>query len=1081
MQPRNQGYPLDICEIPTGENEERTLKFWSEEQIFKKSVEKNPEEAPYILYDGPPFATGNPHYGHALAHIIKDVIPRFQTMNGKRVERRFGWDCHGVPVENQVEKENKITGVTAIEKMGISKFNEHCRSIVQRCTEEWRWFEERIGRFVDMDNDYKTMEPWFMESVWAVFCKLNEKGLIYQGKKVVAYSPALGTPLSDFEAKLNYKKIDDPAITMAFPLVEDEDTALLVWTTTPWSVPTNVAIAINMHIEYVKVHTPHGKKFILAKARVSDFFSSDDCSTIETIDPQTLLDQIYIPMFDPVPGVTTNCYQIFSSDHVTVETGTGLVHISPAHGEDDFSIGERHGLPATDFIDRSGIFSQGIPGHPELAGNFFKNVDAPLIAVMKRKQRLFKQATLEHEYPFCWRTDTPLIYRAVPSWFVEVTRIKDQLVATNKKIAWYPSHIGEKRFGNWLQSARDWAISRNRYWGTPIPIWVNVEDPTDKIFISSIKQLEELVGEKIADLHREHIDHLVIKRDGKEYKRIEEVFDCWFESGSMPYAQNGYAFDDDEEFFRSKFPADFIAEGADQTRGWFYTLHVLATALFDKPAFKNCVVNGILLGNDGKKMSKSKGNFPDMKEVLTKYGADALRFFLMSSSATCAQEAAVDEKQIENATKEVLLPWLNIYKFFATYANLKGFRYDGQSPDPASLLSPMDQWLMYRTELFKEKITRHYNDYNLMLACQEVKAFISDLSKWYIHYRRNVLSSKSASLTKAQQQSFQCLAHALSTLNLCAAPITPFISEYIHQAIYGRRISVHLQTWPSPIVVKQCQSSFADMDLIQQIVSLGLRVRDDKEIRLRQPLSAVYLDERHKNRLEPHADFIKQALNVKQIIWERDTSELVQQIVVLNLKALGQKYRSELPSIRDALAEGDYQLQNDKLLIAGKELLSEEFSIRLKPKEGKAGHFSEDRWVVFNIDLDKALLEEGKLRDFIRQLQALRKKAKFSPGQIVDVSLSVEFSEIVSGNEKLILDETNCKIDFNQGNSSAFNVEFHGIQGSIHMKLSETQPTFVNSTSAAARAGLTLVRPTTPVVSTDEEPEERRVFTTTLH
>ena len=587
------------------EIERSILKFWKEKKIFEMSVENREGQESFVFYDGPPFATGLPHYGHILAGTIKDVVARYKTMKGFHVPRRFGWDCHGLPIENEIEKEHKFKSASDIEGFGIANFNEECRKIVFRYSSEWKSTVERMGRFVSFDQTYRTMDLSFMESVWWVFGQLWEKDLIYEGFKVMGYSPALGTPLSNFEMNLNYREVDDPSLTMKFRM-QGGNTHLLVWTTTPWTLPSNLCLAVAAKETYVKIKDNDTEEsYIIAKERLSSYYKKEDAYTIEEeMKGSDLVGKTYQPLFPYFAG-QKNAFKILEADFVTLSNGTGIVHLAPAFGEDDFAVCRKENIELVCPIDVNCNFTEEVP---EFQGVFVKDADKEIIRLLKGEGKVFQHTTIRHRYPFCWRTDKPLIYRAVTTWFVAVEKIKDRLIENNKQINWVPGHVKKGRFGKWLENARDWAISRNRYFGTPIPIWRS-EDGDVRI-ISSVKELSEKSGKDgIDDIHRHFIDDLTFEEDGKIFKRIPEVFDCWFESGSMPYAQNHFPFENEEETMKN-FPADFIAEGLDQTRGWFYTLNVLSTALFDKPAFRNVIVNGIVLAEDGHKMSKRLKNLP---------------------------------------------------------------------------------------------------------------------------------------------------------------------------------------------------------------------------------------------------------------------------------------------------------------------------------------------------------------------------------------------------------------------------------------------------------------------------------------
>lgn len=997
--------------------EEDIQKKWADERVFERSVQERDVNNQYVLYDGPPFATGLPHYGHVLASTLKDVFPRFHTMLGQRVERRFGWDCHGVPIEYEIEKQRKLSGKKDIEGMGIAAFNESCRDIVLTYTDQWRALIERLGRFVDMDNDYKTMDPEFMESVWNVFKTLFEKGYVYEDKKVVAYSPGLGTPLSNFEAGQNYKNVQDPSITVEFPLEGMENTVLLVWTTTPWTIPTNVAVALNPAIEYVQLQKDDGKKYILAKSRVGHYFKDLNGYTVTPVDVNKLINRHYEPMFHVMSQEDSQkAYYVIASDHVTDSDGTGAVHISPAFGEDDYNLGKQYKLPAMDFIDSNGKFPRGIPNYEKgnelqydetVKEQWFKDADKPLIKQMKEKKRLFKHETSNHEYPHCWRTEKPLMYRAIPSWYVEVTAIKDKIIKNNKEANWYPDFVGEKRFHNWLENAKDWAISRNRYWGCPIPIWRNVDDPSDYFVIGSRAELESLIGKSLTDLHSHFIDEHLVKKDGKTYKRIPEVFDCWFESGAMPYAQAHYPFEN-KELFESTFPADFIAEGIDQTRGWFYTLMVLSTALFDKPAFKNCVVNGILLGDDGQKMSKSKRNYPAIELVFDKYGADPLRFLLLGSPATRAQELAVSEKDIENIVKKVFYPLMNIYTFFADKGNLLNFN-PKESFDLATVKMPLNQWLFFSTSKFNEDIKKAYAEYNLIEACKLLKQFIEDLSQWFT---RNAKKTFKQGSQAEQKEILQSLYYALNTLSHCMAPIAPFMADSLYRNVNQEEHSVHLNLWCEALKCPaQFKDAFDNMETVRKFAHLGHRIREEKTIRTRQPLALMKLPHQFKAALLPHLELLKTELNVKEVEWLDSDDNLLEEKIVLNSKVLGPKYKKEFSLIQKALARGEYSLKEGALEIMGHVLSSDEFSIISTPVEGVAGAKEGEVWIVLDTHITPELKNEGILRDLIRNVQNMRKKAGYSLGDTVNISFDPNLRDFVAQYKDRFYQETNTVLD----------------------------------------------------------------------
>nr|MCH9820645.1 isoleucine--tRNA ligase [Gammaproteobacteria bacterium] len=667
--------------------EHAVLDFWAKQDVFQKSLAQTRDQDPYIFYDGPPFATGLPHHGHLVGSILKDAVPRYFTMKGRYVQRRFGWDCHGLPIEHEIDKSLGLSSAEAVEKMGIKGYNDACRGIIQRYTDEWRKTITRIGRWVDFDNDYKTMEPWYMESVWWVVKQLWEKELIYRGEKVVPFSTALGTVLSNFEAGSNYQEAQDPAVTVLFKLT-DQDVYIAAWTTTPWTLPSNLALCVGSNIEYTKVYDEALQAtLIIASERLAAYEGKKQLQAGSTLMGSELVGLRYDPLFPYFEDLASEgAFQVLADDYVTTDSGTGIVHQAPAFGEDDFRVLKAAGITALVCpIDMAGCFTEAVS---DFAGLHVKEADKPIMRHLKASGQLYLQEVIQHSYPFCPRSDTPIIYRTIDSWYVKVAQIKEQLVAANQNIRWVPEHIQNGRMGNWLAGAMDWAISRNRYWGTPLPIWINDASGAAKC-IGSIEELKVLTGVEVTDLHREFVDDLTFTLPGEAgtYRRISEVLDCWFESGAMPYAQLHYPFEN-KELFEKGFPAEFIAEGLDQTRGWFYTLIVLGYALFETNPFKNVIVNGIVMAEDGKKMSKRLRNYTPPDALMEDYGADALRLYLINSGLVKAEEQRFKDAGVKEMTRRALLPWLNAYRFLKTYTEI-----DHWAPGAVTEPSPniMDQ------------------------------------------------------------------------------------------------------------------------------------------------------------------------------------------------------------------------------------------------------------------------------------------------------------------------------------------------------------------------------------------------------
>lgn len=964
------------------EREEKILRWWNENQIFERSVDKQGKKKQFTIYDGPPFATGLPHYGHLLAGTIKDVVPRYKTMKGYSVPRRFGWDCHGLPIEQEIEKAFNLTGAISIEEFGIAKFNEECRKIVLRYTEEWKSTVLRMGRWVSFDETYHTMDLSFMESVWWVFKELYQKGLIYEGFKVMPYSAKLGTPLSNFEAGENYKEVDDPAITVAFPLEEDPNTSILIWTTTPWTLISNMAVIAGPEIVYVKVQSDRGKKYWIAETRLSEFFpDAAKIAILEKKSGKELKNLRYVPPFDYfLDQRANNAFRVILDEGVSFVDGTGFVHAAPAFGEMDFMACQREKIALVCPIDQNGQFTTEVP---EYTGLFVKEADKDIIKRLKHHERLFHQATIHHRYPFCWRSDTPLIYKAVATWFVAVEKIKEQMVKANLQIHWTPAHVKEGRFGKWLEGARDWAISRNRYWGTPIPLFRSEDG--EVLCLGSIKELEQLSGKKVNDLHRHFIDDLILEKNGKRYKRIPEVFDCWFESGSMPYAQNHYPFEKREQF-ADQFPADFIAEGIDQTRGWFYTLIVLSTALFEKPAFKNVIVNGILLAADGSKMSKRLRNYPDPIDVVQRHGADAIRLYMLHSPAVKADDLSFKEGGVELVLRQVLIPFWNAYSFFITYANIYQWRPKETFKQPEALI---DRWVVSLLNKLIHEVEEGMDQYDLSRAVEPFVGFVDQLTNWYIRRsRRRFWEEKDSN---DRQEAFATLYYVLINLAKIAAPFTPFIAESIYRNLRQQADpeSVHLCSYPIYHSDWRDTALEEGMGSLQAVVSLGHALRKEHKLKVRQPLKLADVaceSETHLEFLKSQQHLIMEELNVKRVNFYKDDTLFVSLVAKPNFRVLGKKIGKKMPAAQarigklthhelNTLRTGqsiNIDLEGEKIT-----LTPEDVQVERIVKEGLIADTSGEVTIGLDTELNDELILEGLAREIVNKVNTMRRDQKF--------------------------------------------------------------------------------------------------------
>lgn len=962
------------------EREVKILSFWKDEKIFNKSLEARQSAPLFSTYDGPPFATGLPHYGHILAGTIKDVVPRYKSMKGFYVPRRFGWDCHGLPVENEIEKAQQLSGATAIESFGIGHFNEACRGIVLRYTKEWESTVDRMGRWVDFVHTYHTMDPSFMESVWWVFSQLYAQGLVYEGFKVMPFSAQLGTPLSNFEANLNYKDVDDPSLTVTFPLEGDPETSLLVWTTTPWTLPANLAIAVHPGLEYVKIKDKgKGVQYILAKGRLSTHFKNpDDYEIISTFLGSSLEGRHYVPMFPYfVSHRDRNAFRVLLEEGVGAEEGTGLVHMAPAFGEIDFFACQKAGIEVVCPVDQNGKITEEVP---DFAGLFVKDADKEIIKKLKGMGRVFHHTQVRHRYPFCWRSDTPLIYKAVRTWFVAVEKIKEKMLTANSQIHWVPEHIKEGRFGKWLENARDWAISRNRYWGTPIPLWRSSDG--EIIVISSIKELEERTGKDLTDLHRHFIDQLTFIDHGKEFKRIPEVFDCWFESGSMPYAQNHFPFENKEETLKA-FPADFIAEGLDQTRGWFYTLTVLAAALFDRPAFKHCIVNGIILAEDGSKMSKRLKNYPEPGRMFDQYGADAVRLYLLNSPAVQGEDLKFSERGVELTMRQVLIPFWNAYLFLGTYAKI--YHWEPKGTLTSLPEAPIDRWILSHLQKLVQEVTNHMDHYHLNEAVQPLVSFVDQLTNWYIRRSRPRFWADEATVDR--RQAFETLYHVLLTLSKVIAPFTPFIAEAIYLELRHEHdpISVHMCDFPLYDSRFRHPPLEREMSFVQTVVSGGHGLRKEHRLKVRQPLAKAFVvtsDPEILAALEGQRGLIAEELNVKEIVYSQDEAAFVSLIPKPNFRILGKKVGKLMNSVQKEVQKFDRgqleRLQNGhsvEITVEGEliTLTPEDVAVERQVRAGLVAATAEGITVGLDTELTESLLMEGLAREVVNKINTMRR------------------------------------------------------------------------------------------------------------
>ena len=1018
--------------------ERRILERWEAASTFEESVEQRLTDNEYVFYDGPPFANGLPHHGHLLTGYVKDVVPRYQTMKGKRVERRFGWDCHGLPAEMEAEKHLPVAGRASIIEYGIERFNEYCRTSVLKYTQDWERTVTRQARWVDFENDYKTMDLDYMESVMWAFKQLWDKGLVYQANRVLPYSWGAQTPLSNHEIRLDdaTRPRQDPAVTVAFTLddatgipggiesaddsdgsggigsaddsdgsggigsADDSDgsgapgeskVAVLAWTTTPWTLPSNLALAVGPDLDYAVMLDENGTRYILGEATLATYEKQlENARQVGSIRGSDLIGRTYEPLFpyfsdmaevdpeNPHHG-TSRAFVVLAADFIDTAEGTGVVHMAPGFGEDDQRLSEAAGIGMVVPVDDAGRFTDDVV---EWAGQNVLEANSSIIKHLRDTGRLVRHDSYTHNYPHCWRTDTPIIYKAMPSWYVNVTDIRDRMIETNQKINWVPSHIRDGRFGMWLEGARDWSISRNRFWGSPIPVWIsdNPEYPRTDVY-GSLDELEADFGVRPDNLHRPFIDELVRPNPDDPtgesmMRRVPEVLDCWFESGSMPFAQVHYPFEN-KEWFDEHFPADFIVEYINQSRGWFYTMHVLATALFDCHAFDNAICHGVLLADDGAKLSKRLRNYTEPEEIFEKQGSDALRWYFMSTNIVRGGDTRISDQGIDDVVRQVILPIWNAYSFFTLYANVENYRarFRPEVDDDTALL---DRYILAKTRDLISGTEARMDAYDLPGAAMEIQSFIDALNNWYIRRSRDRFWG-TGDTGEADKQGLDTLYTVLTTLVQVAAPLLPMITEEIWSGLTGdddAPDSVHLTDWPSVDAYPDDPGLVAAMDRLRDVASTGLRLREEQGLRVRLPLASVTVAGHDAATLEPFADLLADELNVKAVHVTEEIGSLATFVLRPDGKALGPRLGKDVQTVFAAARDGDWEANGDgSVIVAGHVLAEGEYELALESPDDvvAAALRSNDAVVTLDTDVTPELAAEGLARDIVREIQNARR------------------------------------------------------------------------------------------------------------
>ncbi len=1015
----------EVKQLNFSKLEVETLKWWKKNNIFEKSLSTRKEGIPFTFYEGPPTANGKPGIHHVMSRTVKDLFCRYKTLKGFRVERKAGWDTHGLPVEIEVEKELDLEGREQVEEYGIAEYNEKCRSSVLRYKDLWDKLTNRMAYWVDLDDPYITFDNDYIESVWWAFKTLYEKGLVYKGYKIQWYSPGSGTVLSSHEVAQGYEEVQDPSIFVKFKVEMSEDVYFLAWTTTPWTIISNMALAVNPDLDYAKIELSEGGRteyYIMAKDCIEEVIDHD-YEIVEEYKGKDLVGWTYDPVFDYAleEYEKSEAWEVVPADYVTTDEGTGVVHTAPAFGADDYETGQKHDIPMFNPIDKDGKFTDKVP---DFEGEWFKDADKGIARAIKDKYLMYKHETYLHNYPHDWRKGTPLMSYPVESWFIRTTDVKDKMVNFNKKINWKPPSTGSGRFGTWLENNVDWAVSRQRYWGSPIPLWVSDENPDHVEVVGSVEELKKKAGlpdDAEIDLHRPEIDEITWEGpDGGTMRRIPDLMDVWFDSGSMPFAQWHYPFENKDKF-EENFPADFIAEGVDQTRGWFYTLHALGTMLFDQPAYENVVSNGLVLDEDGNKMSKSKGNAVEPFNVIQEYGADTVRWYMMSNSSPW-ENLKFSEDGLRETQRKFFNTFVNTYSFFAMYANIDGFTYSG-TPIPVGDRLELDRWIISRLNTTVKLVDEYLDEYEPTKAARAIEDFVEELSNWYVrrNRRRFWKEGKSLDKTAAYQTLYECLVDLAKLIS----PIAPFLGEWLYQKLNSvtevDEESVHISFYPTveeTAIDKQLERR---MELARQISSMVLSLRNRLEINVRQPLARIILPidkEEDRQAIESVKEIILDEVNVKEIEFVDDDSGIVHKSAKPNYALLGEKLGSKMKPVASRVKEltteeiTEYEETGSIELDLGDEgivqLGSDGLEINRTGLEGWSVETEKGLSVALDTELSPELVKEGLAREFVNRIQNMRKEADFDVEDRIVIGFegSDQLEEAVESMEDYIKRET---------------------------------------------------------------------------